>query len=171
MSWQPPQETIDETIDRVAASLTAVPRDNVFQLCHVPSAIWPKPMPGWATVSTAVAILGCLVALQTWIGSNKEATQIVMTAPPVALPADASVSREVRDAGAEAVVTQEVRPTARIVAASSAIDNMAALPAPATLHVEELTLEALTIAPVELDLLHVHTLDAAETGSAGESKE
>jgi hypothetical protein len=164
---------MDEAIDRVAASLTAVRDDEEFVArleAHLDAtlssrrALWLIAVP-----ATAAVILGVVISMT----QNAPQRIAIDTAPataaltsPAALPAEAVEEPAV---GARSVVGvhQELAH-----AAPDAIRQIAALNGPETLNVDALVLESLTIDPVtEPGLLELASLEVRDIDAVADQKE
>jgi hypothetical protein len=150
------RETLDEMIDRVSASMTAVPADEEFggRLTLPPLASDRVPLSWIAVPAGAAAVAAAIIA----IGSSRGPQQLLpLAASPTApvfvaaLPAVAGEGVLVSPAVGEA--TQSSSPDW-----PGTVRTIAALPVPLELTVDALPIEALAIGSVELDRLIVPTL-------------
>jgi hypothetical protein len=169
-------ETLDEAIDRVAASLTAVPRDAGFgarlQL-RVGRSRAGKPL--LLTASLVTAVLVAAIALNVGRRHEDGISHGIETAAPIA----AAVAPDAADESNPSIVTEPnavATPTMRashVVGADDHPDDgtIPALAVPETLAVDNLALHALAISPVELERLDVPTLELADIAGVNEFKE
>lgn len=176
------RETLDEAIDRVAASMTAAAHD-VAAVAHVESAL-DRPdarRRDWMlAASVALAIAGTFAVWQTseTPSSGRVADAgLPATAPAPLPPVDARPAGEPTVRGDAADVGPEAPRQAAQAARARALDAedsraaqvtaIAALPSPSSLVIEELELHDLNVSPVALDELTVQNLDVPEIGDAG----
>ena len=165
------RETLDEAIDRVASTLTAVSVDPGF-VDRLEARLDRRrsQVPMWLMLATATTVVAAIVLVDRPRESERAA--IEATLPRVAdaspalpsaavdLPADVSGSAG-RSESRHELVTPDMPPPPII----------AALTGPPSLAVDELSLESLDIAPVEivhLDDVPSLELPALETTRPGE---
>ncbi len=165
------RETLDEAIDRVASGLTAVPPDPGFarrldtRLAANSSGL---------SVSMGASAIATLVVAAVVISLNRPPDAPSPGAP--SLPA-AVTSSSAPAISAPAIVTSPVAPgrqaspSPRAEVIEPFVPALAALPTPELLNVDALTLESLTIAPVELGELDFARLEVRDIAAIGESKE
>lgn len=170
---RPRLETMDEAIDRVAASLTAVCDDEEFVTrlearLDVRSSRTRAP---WliAVAATAAVILGVVISF------NQNAPQRIAINTSAATTAPAAPAIPARD-----IIEPRVAAEQRVVrvewelahAAPDAIRQVAALDGPQTLNVDALVFESLTIDPVtEPGLLELPSLEVREIEAVADQKE
>jgi hypothetical protein len=170
---RPRTETIDEAIDRVAASLTAVRDDDQFvaRLETRLDAQSPRTRPLWliAAPASAAMILGVLVSFN----QNAPQRAAINTAlATTALGAPTAVPSDVveKPAAAEQHVVRARLELAHT--APDAIRQIAALNQPQTLSVNALVFESLTIDPVtEPGLLALPSLEVRGIDAVVDQKE
>ena len=174
---RPVIETLDETIDRVAAAITAVPADPGFSSRLAPRLERPaRGVSMWmvgAAAAAAIVLAAWLVRPEpSTIGSPQQANATQPAAPATgpapsgstaAAPAPAMIARAPRLAPAAAEET-----TGAPIAPASAI---AALDPIETLTVDDLTLHQIQIAPVDIAHLDIETLDVPQIDTTDEPKE
>lgn len=165
------RETLDEAIDRVASALTAVPPDPGFA----------RRLDTRLTANSS--------GLSVWMGASAIAMVVVaavvislnqppdVPSPVAPLRPAAVTSSEPPAISATAIVTPPVAPGRQAPASPLAevidpfVPALAALPTPELLNVDALTLESLTIAPVEFGELDLASLEVRDIAAIGESKE
>jgi hypothetical protein len=169
-----PRETLDETIDRVAAALTVVPADPGFSERLMPRLAsetrWTPRSLVFATAAAAVVLLAMMMM------NRREDAPIVQTAAaPSASPAPAFDMPT-----SEPAAIAETRPSTTL--ATSSAENVeahdheltagiAALTPPDSLTVEHLAIPHLAIDAVEVERLEVPTLQIAALAITDENKE
>jgi hypothetical protein len=168
-----PQETLDETIDRIAAAMTVVPADPGFSERLAPRlASGTRWTPRSLVLATAAAAVVLLVVTVT---SRRESPPIDQTAAaPVASPAAASdipSSEHVAIAKARPSMTEATSSAAHVEAHDEATAGIAALAPPDSLTVENLAIPHLAIDAVEVERLEVPTLEIAALPITDEDKE
>ena len=157
-------ETLDEAIDRVASSLTAVPADPSFGAgLQLRMQARPRIELNVLAGTLATAALA-LFALVLWpagdvsiIESDRTAAALPATPPPAAITAPPTESPDASHVGA---------PTDNRTASVYELGDVAApmiapLPAPQQLAVEALHVEPLTVAVVEVQALELTDLTLA----------
>ena len=174
---RPVPETLDETIDRVAAALTAVPADSGFSARLAPRLEGrARGSTSWLVAAAAAAAIVLAMLLvkpepstvrpvqqanapqRTVVetastGAARETTSPETAAPVTATPVLAKASQD-----------EEHAPIERAPA-------IAALGPLETLAVDDLTLHELTIAPVDVMHLDIETLAVPEIGTIDDPKE
>jgi hypothetical protein len=165
-------ETLDEAIDRVAASMTMVSGDVTLSSrvragmanAKRSGAVWGFVVAG----SIAAAVLAIVVMDQRGapIASGTNAPGVTAVDPPRVLQS----SR-----GAEPItqpVQRELSSDSTIAVRRDAPEpSIPALALPEALNLEGLEMQSLSIAPVELDLLEVATLAVSEIDGSLDPKE
>lgn len=180
-----PHETLDESIDRVAASLTAVPADPAFSTRLGARLAQPSSQRASLLFVVSAVAVALVAAVVTGVFSRPEPTVESGSVVPrdVRRPENAAVVVE-RDAfgrdnpiesGQEGGMPMQP-PTASSRRPESATTErvtpmIAALPTLELLSVDTLMLETLAIAPVEVDLLDVATLEVPEIEGSSDPKE
>jgi hypothetical protein len=177
-------ETVDETIDRIAAAMTAVPSDPGFavrldaRLDAEPSrtALGLGTARGKALHAIAAAAAAIVVAV---------ITRGVLLEHPAPLPGrpdmlvaavdwpDVPLSTELVAPVAPASSSRTTRPRRRPDPDrfEPTVPQIAALAAPEALNVDDLSFTSLTIAPVELGHLDLANLEVRQLEAAGDPKE
>jgi hypothetical protein len=172
----PVHETLDETIDRVAASLTAVPADRGFteRLVARLDGHGRGSSNRWlfaAAAAAAVVVLTVVVSIRR----EQDAKPLpgVVAAPPVMAPGQRNAPPLV---GAEEPIVERTVPA--VVPAPAFIDSevepppaIAALAAPEGIDVDTLQLDALHVSPVDVGEIDVASIEIREIGALDEPKE
>ena len=169
------RETLDETIDRVAAAMTAMPADPGFGERLAPRFASSAP---WAARSLLfAAAAAAMVLLAVTMTNRREPAAVHIAAAPAtgSPPAPTADALEPRDILADAApvspaptgAAEGVEPHAH----ADAAPGIAALTPPDSLHVENLAVHQLTIEAVEVERLEVPTLEIAALGVVDEEKE
>ena len=165
-------ETLDETIDRVAAALTAVPADPGFSARVAPRLDAPaRGGSAWMVAAAAAAAIVLAVILarperqaqmpvQQTAATAATAPQAAAV-PPVATASPATPVASVAPLRVAAPLEEVHEPAAP----ASAI---AALAPVETMNVDDLTLHDLHIAPVAVAHLDIEELDVPQIGTAEE---
>ena len=167
------RETLDETIDRVAGEMTAVPSDAAFVARLRAEFDRPQPRSGVWTACIAFAVLA--LAIAPVLFRSRGAVPSAMPAPAVAsvppvesrpaiaatMPAPSGTGRAMPGA----------RVPARIDRAANGLATIPALPTPADLDLAHLELEPLDIAPADVSSLELPDISIAGLGSTGDPKE
>lgn len=170
---RPRSETMDEAIDRVAASLTAVCDDEEF-VSRLEARLNVRSSPTralWliAVPATAAVILGFVISF------NQSTPQRIAINTSAATAAPAAPAIPARDVIEPRVAAE--RRVGRVQpelahAAPDAVRQIAALDGPQTLNVDALVFEPLTIDPVsEPGLLELPGLEVRAIDAAAEQKE
>jgi hypothetical protein len=173
-------ETLDETIDRVAAALTAVPADPGFgarlaarlDASARGSWTWTVAAAGAAAIALAMAIVRldpsvAPIQQARAIGSATPFAEAVAAVAPV--PASTSTASTATAAPAMARVRTTVRAASEAPAMS--VPAIAALPDVETIGVDVLTLRDLQLAPVDVTQLDIATLEIPQIGVAEDPQE
>lgn len=177
---RPVTETLDETIDRVAAAITAVPTDPGFSSRLAPrldapargASTWMVPAAAAAAIVLAVFLVRPersavrppqQASANLPASANQPAARTVHPAPSVrAVESPAAIAHAPRlTPAAPEETVRPIEPTAAI----------AALDPVATLNVDDLTLHELHIAPVDVAHLDIATIDVPEIGTTEDPKE
>ena len=172
----PIHETLDERIDRVAASLTAVPADPGFGERLAPRLAgldreWSHRWLFTAAAAAAVVVLALVVSDR---GDQRGLApqSAVLTSPTIA-PGQVNAAPAI--AAEQPVVEQAV---SAVAPAPEYIDSeverppaIAALAAPDGIGVDTLQLEALHVTPVDIGQIEVASLEIREIGALEEPKE
>ena len=166
-------ETLDETIDRVAAAITAVPADPGFSARLAPrlegrtrgSSMW------LVAAAAAAAIVLAVLLVKPERSTVTPVQQANAPQPPqlVVETASADAARKTT-----AVTATPVRAEASPGEGYAPIERtpaIAALGPVETLTVDDLTLHELHIAPVDVVHLDIETLDVPEIGTTDDPKE
>ena len=159
------RESIDETIDRVAARLTMAPADPDLAGRIAQQLDREAPF-AWSRLAIASAAVAAVVVTVVFFNNAPEvpsadiarsappAPSSAVAAPPAVAPdtdtislSSAAIAR--RSAGAKAALAHEPLPE---------MPQIESLPSPATLAVEMLSTDTLTIEPVDLAPLDVADL-------------
>jgi hypothetical protein len=174
----PVRETLDETIDRVAATLTAVPADPGFG-DRLAARLEPAPR-GWRTTWLVVSAAAAVVLLALIVGARREGPSplpqvaavhdVPAQKPPPELSHAAASVADSGTAGAFAE-TQRLPQLDAVEAPAAPPSAIAALPAPHTIAVETLALQALDVAPVDIGQIDVASLEIREIDVNEEPKE
>jgi hypothetical protein len=175
------RESIDETIDRVAAQLTMAPADpaRAGRIAEQVERDAPFAWPRLVMASVAVAALVVAVVL---LKNTREADRadIARTAAPASSPEvsrprdDAPRTRDATSLMSAALTAQRVRPAAEPALEPEPLPEMPeieSLQSPVTLAVDTLPTDTLTIAPVDLASLDVADLAVSEIGERASPKE
>jgi hypothetical protein len=173
------QESIDETIDRVAARLTMVAADPALagriaeQLDREQSFAWSRLV--MASAAVAALVVAIVLFKNTREVAIPDIARTVAPAPSSERPAPRDQAPRASDPPALAratLTTQRVRP-----AAEAAPDPLPEMPeiellrSPVTLAVDTLSTDTLTVAPVDLAPLDVANLAVSEIGERESPKE
>lgn len=175
---RPAREELDEAIDRVAAAMTFAPVDPA-RAAQVANGIRPlaRSTVPWLGAATAVAAIALAVAAIT-MWRIHPAEQVAATvsrgpewpAPKVDRPRPEQPVK--RQAGATRTPREAPRAErARLQVQSAIVPQIAALPLPDVLEVDELPTPSLTIAPVDLAPLDVANLEVTELASGDDDRE
>jgi len=166
------RETLDETVDRVAAALTVVPADPSFsqrlrpRLGGSAHLVWMAVAASTAVVAIAIATT-LRVREPALVPLHRPIAAVAGTPPPIA-PADVA-SPGVAPTGQVAVAARP-RVAVRVAHAEHSSDEstaaMPALTAPDELAVDRLILPPLVIEPVALDSIGMDTIAVADIGGA-----
>ena len=165
-------ETLDEAIDRVAASMTMVSADATLPSRvrarmtkdERSNAVWGFLVAG----SLAAAVLAIVVTDQreTTITPRKDAPTATLVNALPALP-----SSRVSEPSTESLGVR-IRPDSTVAIRGAAPEPLIpALALPDALSLEDLEMQSLSIAPVEVDLLEVATLAVADIDGSLDPKE
>lgn len=178
---RPVIETLDETIDRVAAAITAVPADPGFSSRLAPRLDAP-PARGTLTWMVAAVAAAAIVLAVFLVRPERSAVRPPQQAS-ANLPASANQlaartldpSPSVRAVEAQAAIARapllaRAAPE-EIVAPIERTPAIAALDPVETLNVDDLTLHELHIAPVDVAHLDIATIDVPEIGTTDDPKE
>ena len=165
-------ETLDEAIDRVAASLTAVPADPSFAM-RLQSRMQARPRIELNVLAGTLAAAALAVfVLVMWRTSDVSKIEIDRTAAvlPATPPPVAIASPPVTSPAASRVTAQA---TENVTASASQIADVSApmiapLPTPQLLAVEALRVDPLTVAPVEVEALKLTDLTLAPIDASEE---
>ena len=161
-------ETLDETIDRVAAAMTAVPADPSFServFDHRDTRAASRVM--WAVAVGAAVIVAVVLSRPLQPGGddvNQPAPLLslpIASAAPLLAPAAANPAGRAVDTATNVQSTEEAEPFP-VVAALQVEDLPVA---------EDLNLAPLSIAPVDLGLLELSPLDEPKPETSGVFKE
>ena len=177
----PHPETLDETIDRVAARLTMVPADAALagriaaQLEKDSPLVWPRLVFATAAVA-ALVVLAVVVTEESRETSSVAVARVDEAAPSVAAPVVAPRSNAHAVAVPKPAPTRERTPrTARVQEAPAAplaeIPQIDALPSIAALTVDALQTDSLTITAVDLAPLDMANLTVRDVDSRESPKE
>jgi hypothetical protein len=171
------RESIDETIDRVAAALTMVPADSALAAriaeridTHGSTAFaWPRLALGAAAIAVVAIVAAAVFSDQGDVAPREDVRVTEMapsaeeprtTAPTVAAPV-----------GQVTQAARARRPRSIERPSLLQIPQIDALPWPAVLTVETLSTGTLTIAPVDLAPLDVTRLAVVDIEAPNEPKE
>jgi hypothetical protein len=163
------RETLDETIDRVAATLTFVPADASFSQRLRPK-LGAASGVSWFAVAAATTAVAVAVVVAFTVRDQRQVPRDARLRAP--LPA-AAPEREVTPEPSTAMTTMP--PNAAVMTiADVARDrdetpreaSIPALAAPDDLAINHLTLVPLAIDPVELERIDVDAIELTEIGVA-----
>jgi hypothetical protein len=174
----PRRETLDEAIDRIAASLTAVPADPAF--AGRLRAQWAeRQQPGtWrvAAACAAVALLAMAIALP-WV-PGPPAPRLSSATPRPAGRIASPESTKVAVDPPETPRLTAAKPSSPIVIAEASADArpsieiVAALAHPESLTLSDIAPEDISLAAVRLEpLLEIASLDVPQIGASAEPEE
>jgi hypothetical protein len=171
------RESIDETIDRVAAALTMVPADSALAAriaeridTHGSTAFaWPRLALGAAAIAV-VAIVAAAVFSDQGDVAPREDVRVTEMAPPAEEPRTTAPT-VAAPVGQVTQAARARRPRSVEHAPLPAIPQIDALPSPALLAVDTLPTNTLTIAPVDLEPLNLANLAVSEIDARDEPKE
>jgi hypothetical protein len=167
------RETLDEAIDRVAATLTTRPPDAAAAArLQERLASDTRRVPLWLAVPAAAAVVTLAVMASLLRAPTPSVTESVAESPGAAA-AVTQAGDIVMSASRPAPVTRVARqPRTRVDHGAGEADPAIPLvPPPTPLVIEELTFEPLWVAAVELDALDVAVLEVPEIESVGELRE
>lgn len=172
------RETLDETLDRVANEITAVPPDVALVARLRPQLDESVGQPfGWRTLVAATCVLALALAASL-VRHNDAGTRRASEAPPALvrpLPleaeraVDANVARaghEEQSIGAATAGQAHVRMEHPVV--ESAIP---ALPVPPAIDLAHLQLDPLVVDAVNFSRIELADISVTDLGAAGEPKE
>jgi hypothetical protein len=170
------QESIDETIDRVAAALTMVPPDSALAAriaeridTHGSIAFaWPRLALGAAAIAV-VAIVAAAVFSDQGEVAPREDVRVTETAPPAEEPRTTAPT-VAPPLGQVTRTARAQRPRSVERAPLPEIPQIDALPSPALLAVDTLPTNTLTIAPVDLEPLNLANLAVSEIDARDEKE-
>ena len=173
----PVRERLDETIDRVAAMLTAVPADPGFTERLAPRLVdrGHGSRTGWL-MTAAAAAAAIVIAIVFSNGRDERASapqEAMVTGSPTA---PALVERGTAATAQVPTVEPPSAPRDQAVARSEDLEeprppSIAALPAPDGIGVDTLHLEALAVMPVDVGEIDLASLEVRQIGGFEESKE
>ena len=173
----PVRETLDETIDRVAATLTAVPADPGFSERLAPRLAgrgdgWSNRWLFAAAAAAAVVVLALVVSDRRDQGGTapQSAPRNAIVSSPTVAPGPVNA--------APAVAAEEPMIEQAVLAAAPAPEfigsdverppAIAALAAPEGIGVDTLQLEALHVTPVDVGEIDIASLEIREIGAPEE---
>jgi len=173
------RETLDETLDRVANEITAVPPDAAFVARLRPQLDESVGQPfGWRTLVAATCVLALALAASL-VRHDDAGTRRASEAPPAIvrpLPleaeraVDASVARaeghEEPSIGAATGGRTHVRMEQPIVES-----GIPALPVPLTIDLAHLQLDPLVVDPVDFSRIEIADISVTGLGASEEPKE
>ena len=171
------RESIDETIDRVAAALTVVPADSALAAriaeridTHGSTAAARPRLALGAAAITVAAIIAAAVFSDHGEVAPREDVRVTETAPAAREPRTTAptVAAPVGQA-TQTARAQTPRSVERALLPE--IPQIDALPSPAVLAVDTLPTNTLTIAPVDLEPLNLADLAVGEIDARDEPKE
>jgi hypothetical protein len=172
------RETLDETIDRVAASLTAVPADPAFA-ARLRARWADREQRGtWrvAGACAAVALLAMAIALP-WVPRPPAPRLSSATPRPPGRIASPESTKVAVDAP-ETPPLGAAKPSSTIVIAEARADDrpsieiVAALAHPESLRLSDIAPEDISLTAVQLEpLLEIASLDVPQIGAAAEPEE
>ena len=163
---QHPNETLDESIDRIASGLTSAPADPalVARIADCVNAAEPRRVEWWRLAMPAMGV--AVVAIFAFVMMPGERTS-PQPSPAVAapIPPAPNVAAPVAPAVEPVVQRASVPPRRRERSTpfEPQIPQIEALSSPALLAVDSITADQLTIAPVDvasLDLANLALTDA-----------
>ena len=166
------RETVDETIDRVAAGLTMVPADPAAAR-RIAAQVNEDVRFAWPRFVVATAVVGAVVVLAVVLRKNeREAPPIFVARSDVSAPA----SELPRPTVAPQSITTDVRRMTRKRAAVveetlPEIPQIDALPSPPPIGVDDLSTSTLTIEPVSVAPLDLANLVVADVGARDNREE
>jgi hypothetical protein len=176
-----PHEPLDDIVDRVAAGMTRVPEDPGFSIRLESRFARPRSMVrARKAVPLAAALIAALVLGRyatdvrrepglrhaADLASAPEERRLAMV--PLRTPSSSSLHIAARPIGTSSNAAAAGVPPARAAMLASAstaegrATGIAALPGPITLSLDDLAIEPLTIAAVDLDVLEVPALALRE---------
>jgi hypothetical protein len=175
------QESLDETIDRVAAHLTMVPADPALA-ARIADRLETRKMLGWprvAVAGVAVAAIALLAVVVSNITREEPAVEVARATSPAPAPRIAA-PQAAAPAGAAVESTTAIAPNGvarRRPAPQPADDPLPELPqidalnSPALLALDTLPTDILTIEPVDLAPLGMADLTVTEIDGRDSPKE
>jgi hypothetical protein len=151
-------ETMDETIDRVASSLTQAGRSDALVPALRARMAAKRSLPIGLMVCGAAAAVAVLVVVLPTLRSGRDVAEPLPAigekrsevTTPVARDEPATLGAEARLASRAPVLREAAQPD---TLATVAAPTVAAIRLPAQLEVAEFDVEALVVAPVEVDQL------------------
>jgi hypothetical protein len=172
------QESLDETIDRVAAHLTMVPADPALAGRIAEQLDRDAPF-AWYRLAIASAAVAVLVATVVLLNDSRDlpATEVARTvAPPPSSDAPAPRDAAPRDSDPAAIASAAISSRSERAAVEEPeplpeMPQIASLAPPVTLAVDTLSTDTLTIEPVDLAPLDVADLAVSEIGERDSPKE
>ena len=170
-------ESLDETIDRVAAHLTMVPADPALAGRIAEQLDRDAPF-GWPRLVMASAAVAALIVAFVFFNDARDVAPIDIAHTAVPAPAsDAAAPRDGAPSGSEpdsierAAITLRRAPAAEALEPLPEMRQLESLQSPGTLAVDTLATDELTIAPVDLAPLDMADLAVREIGNGDSSKE
>ena len=171
----PVRETLDETIDRVAATLTAVPADPGFTQRLAPRLT--RERPGWNHTWLVGAAAAAVIFVALLVNNGRDAS---VNAPLGVVAENAPAAPLVQGTTASVIEEPTVEQTTASVDPAPAVVEVnepapppaiAALAAPEGIGVETLQLEALAVMPVEIGEIDIASLEVREIDGFEDPKE
>lgn len=172
------RETLDETLDRVANQITAVPQDATFVARlrpHLDAS--GRQLSGLHTLIAATCVLALAVGLMRSSDPGTRRSSPIQTASarPAAPPAQTARSEsEPVDRQALRATTTD-RATAAVprseIEHTVAVSAIPALPAPPIIDLAHLQLDGLVVEPVEVSSIEIPEISVADLRMSEEPKE
>jgi hypothetical protein len=171
-------EELDEVIDRVAASMTFAPADSTF-VARVTDGLRGDTRGAfpWLRVAAVAAAVAIVVAAIT-VSRDEPDERVVRTAPsrsermtPAVEAPQVTQATDSHDSAPPSPRQVQRAPRARVQSEAGDVPQIAALPSPDLLAVEELRTHLLTIVPVDLAPLDLGNLAVAEIDVRDDPKE
>jgi hypothetical protein len=174
-------ETLDDTIDRVAAAMTLVPPDGLVA-AHVTARLGRRPallMSPVMVATGAVAVVVLAIVLKPAFTRQTPAARdvaqrvdktVAVPMPAPILPAASNQPQPTEPIAASTAPTAAA-PAAQAVERGRELPAIAALTGPADLAMADLEVRPLTVAPVDVEALDVVGLIVPELSGSSEPKE
>ena len=166
-------ETLDDLIDRVAASLTQAPQDSSFGERVAAGLDGGRVFPPWMRAAALAALIAAVAGVSL-IRLPSSDRHIVRTTPAPAVPSTSqdtenAVNQQPPAPAAKRVARAEIARLSRgRVEPSSAIPPLAS---PSALSLDEVMPDALSVPAVEIEALDVSLIAIDDLTFASEAKE